>query len=417
MGAFYHGGADNATILGLVTQIPRFMYLAAGETGSSAYFLTSLVGPAMNSSMHNQFKNIAALAFVMLLGLYFAEWLLGFYMVRAIPRYPLPPFAVQSHASVDYDVVYRYNNHGLRGPDFQPGEEYDAVLFGDSFFFGQGVAEGKTLTDILRGKGLKVLNVSEIATNPSDYFHKLNVMKSQGLRSRTVVIGLCMDNDFQDIADKDIGPALVHRYRTPFLAYDARSFLTLERLRYQLGRKTRQIKDWLNHRFFGAPDRETLMVHEFEHRRKFYSDWLRFFADNRPEIMAAMTGYPARPLNRETLSEPEYLEKIQLWPASLEKTTRILLAMPDRLPGTRFLVVLIPGPHYVWGFRSGLYDGYVAQLKKSLSPSFEIIDLHGRTTPRMHFLHDGHWNEAGHQLVASTQFPFLSAAPPQRSPQ
>ncbi|HQK79790.1 MAG TPA: hypothetical protein PK621_08845, partial [Syntrophales bacterium] len=142
--------------------------------------------------MRNLLKNIAALAFVLLLGLYLAEWLLGFYLVRAVPRYPLPPFAVQRHATVDYDVAYRYNNHGLRGPDFHPGEAYDAVLFGDSFFFGQGVAEGKTITDNMRGKGLKVLNVSEIATNPSDYFHKLNVMKSQGLRSRTVVIGLCM---------------------------------------------------------------------------------------------------------------------------------------------------------------------------------------------------------------------------------
>ena len=120
-----------------------------------------------------------------------------------------------------------------------------------------------------------------------------------------------------------------------------------------------------------------------------------------------MTGSPARPLNREALSEPEYLEKIQLGPESLEKTTRILLAMPERLPGTRFLVVLIPGPHYVWGFRSGRYDGYVAQLKKSLSPSLEIIDLHGRTTPRMHFLHDGHWNEAGHQYLADYLVDYL----------
>ncbi|MDI9571027.1 MAG: hypothetical protein QM278_09965 [Pseudomonadota bacterium] len=360
--------------------------------------------------MHNRFKNIATLAFVLLACLYLAEWLLGFYLVKSIPRYPLPPFATQRHATVDFDVVYRYNNQGLRGPDFHPDETYDAVLFGDPFFFGAGVAEGKTLTDILRGKGLKVLNVSEIATNPSDYFHKVNVMKSQGLRSRNVVIGLCMGNDFQGIADKDIGPALTHRYPAPFLAYDARSFLTLERLRYQLGRKTRKSKDWLNHRFFGAPDRETLTAHEFEHRRKFHPDWLRFFADNRPEIMTAMAGSPARPLNRETLSETEYLEKIQLGPASLEKTTRILLAMPDRLPGARFLVVLIPGPHYAWGFRSGRYDDYVAQLKKSLSPALEIIDLHGRTTPRMHFLHDGHWNEAGHDFVATTLFPFLTAS-------
>ncbi len=337
---------------------------------------------------------------VLALGLYLTEWLLGFYLVKAVPRYPLPPHAVQRHITVDYDVVYRYNNYGLRSPDFIPGFLYDAVLLGDSFFFGQGVGEGNTLIDVLQEKGMKVLNVSEIATNPIDYYHKLNVMKAQGLRSRTVFVGLCVGNDFQDIGDKDIDEALVYRYRSPFLTYDAWSFLALERLRYQLKRKLQQLLDWFYSRTGARPVRETVVVHEFEHRRKFAADWLRFFTGDRPELMAAMAGSDKRPLDREKLSEAAYLEKIQLTPPHFFNTVRILKAMPFRIPEARFYLVLIPGPHYVWGLRSPRYERYLSQLKAQMTPIFTIVDLHGWMTPAMHFLHDGHWNERGHCFVA-----------------
>jgi len=359
--------------------------------------------------MAKHLPNIAILLSVFVLGAYLSEWLLGFYLVKAVPRCPAPPYAVQRHVTVDYDVSYRYNNYGLRGPDFHPGTAYDVMLLGDSFFFGQGVAEGKTLADKMTEKGLKLVNVSEIATNPIDYFHKLNVMQAQGLRSRAVVVGLCLGNDFQDIADKNTDPALAYRYRSPFLDYDARSFLTLERLRYQLARKRQRLKDWLQRRLADGPVRETVVVHEFEHRRKFDPDWLKFFTENRPELMAAMAGDSNKSPAGEKMTGTAYLGKIQLTPRSFDQTMRILRAMPGRLPAARFFLVLIPGPHYVWGLRSGQYDGYVGRLKMALSPSYNIIDLHGRTTPAMHFPHDGHWNETGHRLVAEMLLPDLAA--------
>lgn len=352
-----------------------------------------------NSIMRKCLNNILLLIISLLLCTYLAEFLLGFYLVKSVPRYPLPPYALQKHTAVDYDVKYRYNNYSLRGADFRPAVEYDAVLLGDSFFFGQGVGEGKTLGDRWREKGRQVLNVSEIATNPIDYLHKLNVMQAQGLRSRNVVVGLCMGNDFQDIEGKDIGKALTHNYGLNFLAYDGWSFLKMERLRYQLARKGQQLADWLGNRNSGQR-RETVVVHEFEHRRKFDTDWLRFFAGNRPELIEAMAGAQGKPLSAERLSETAYLQKIQLSEESLKSTVAILKAMPGRVPGARIYVILIPGPHYVWGFRSPRYDQYVQRLKGMLAPSVAVIDLHGRTTPEMHFLHDGHWNEQGHRFVA-----------------
>jgi hypothetical protein len=351
-------------------------------------------------------KNILLLVLSSLMCAYLAEFLLGFYLVKSVPRYSLPPYAIQKHATIDYDVRYRYNNYSLRGADFRPTVAYNAVLFGDSFFFGQGVGEGKTLGDRLREKEWQVLNVSEIATNPIDYLHKLSVMKAQGLRSRSVVVGLCMGNDFQDIKNKEIGEALTHNYGLNFLTYDFRSFLKMERLRYQLARKKQKFVDWLAGLVSGQR-RETIVVHEFEHRRKFDADWLRFFTENRPELIEAMDGSQKKPLNAERLSENAYLEKIQLSEESLTKTVAILNAIAACLPNAQIFIVLIPSPHYVWGLRSPRYNKYVQDMKGMLAPSVAIIDLHSRMTPEMHFLHDGHWNEHGHRFVAKIIYEHL----------
>lgn len=337
---------------------------------------------------------------------YLAEFLLGFYLVKSVPRYPLPPYAVQRHTTVDYDVKYRYNNYSLRSADFRPDAMYDAVLLGDSFFFGQGVDEGKTLGDRLGKKGWQVINASEIATNHIDYFHKLNVMMTEGLQSRNIIVGLCIGNDFNDTEDLDLGKALGYRYREHFLAYNGGTFLMLERLRYQIFRKGQQIKDIVTNLISGKR-RETVVVHEFEHRRRYDEDWLRFFTGNRPELIKAMIGSHEKPLSEVRLSETAYLKKIELTEETLRKTADILNAIPPRAPAARLYVVLIPGPHYTWGFRSPLYDQYLRRLKKMLAPSVVVIDLHGRTTSEMHYLHDGHWNEKGHHFVADVLSGYL----------
>jgi len=344
-------------------------------------------------------KQMLLLVVSLLLCAYLAEFLLGFQHVKSVPRYPLPPHASQKHTTVDYDAKYRYNNYSLRSADFRPTVLYDAVLLGDSFFFGQGVDEGKTLGDLWQKKGWQVLNISEIATNPIDYLHKLGVMQAQGLRSRNIVVGLYMGNDFHGIDDKNIGKALSYRYKPDFLTYDGGSFLKMDRVRYQLARKGQQLADWLRNRISGQR-RETIVVHEFERRRKFDADWLRFFTGNRSELVEDMTGSRDKPLGKENISEENYLQKLRLSEQALKNTAEILNVIPARAPAARVYVVLIPELHHVWGFRSPRYDQYIQQLKKMLAPSVGVIDLHGRTTPEMYFLHDGHWNELGHRFVA-----------------
>ena len=344
------------------------------------------------------FKNFILLFFTVIVCIYLAEYLLGFYLIKSIVHIPLPAYAVQKHTTIDYKVSYHYNNYSLRGHDYVPDQLYDIVLLGDSFFFGQGIEEGLTLSDRIQVKGYQVLNASEIATNPIDYCHKLRVLYSHGLKAKNIIVGLCMGNDFQDIGDKQIDGALAYSYRNKFLEYDMLSFLKIERLRYQFRNKWIKLCDHLrkNTDLF----RETIVVHDFEHPRKFYEDWIIFFTNNKSEAIKNMQGYNQPPINTIHLTEDEYLDKIQLTPDSMKNTQKILNRIHEISRPGRVYIVLIPDPHYVFGLKSPKYERFVSATINSLDPSVTVIDLHGRIPADMHYIHDGHWNEKGHQFVA-----------------
>jgi len=350
--------------------------------------------------MNERFQNIILLFVSVTVCLYVSEYFLGFYITKSILHFPVPPYAEQKHVTVDYQVDYHYNNFSLRGPDLDLAQEYDGVFLGDSFFFGQGINEGGTFLDILQQKGYKVLNASEIATNPIDYFHKLRILQSHHLKTKKVVVELCMGNDFQDIGDRKIDDALSYVYRPEFLRYDGFSFLKLERLRYQIRKKWIQFNDWAESRYSGLSYSETVVVHDFELRKKFYSDWIQFFSDNRTDIMKVMQGYDQKPFTDVSMTEDEYLQKLQLNDDSLKNTLKILNTFCKISSPTPVYLVLIPDPYYVYGFQSVKYEEYLHRLTKGLDPSITVIDLHGLTTREMHYPHDGHWNLKGHKFVA-----------------
>ncbi|MFH1081392.1 MAG: SGNH/GDSL hydrolase family protein [Pseudomonadota bacterium] len=361
--------------------------------------------------MNKSLKNILLFCGSILFCLYFSEWLLGFYLTKAMLHFPVSPYSEHRHTTIDYSVTYRYNNYGFRGPDYFPSTVYDIVFLGDSFFFGQGVREGKTFPDLLQSRGFYVLNASEIATNPIDYFHKLRILYSHRLQAGHIIVGLCIGNDFQDIGDKRISETLSHAYRPEFLRYDWFCFLQLERLCYQIRTKWIQFNDWFNGIYYGSPYPETVVVHDFELRKKSSSDWLQFFADNRKDIMEGMKEAGLKPFTDIHITEDEYLRKLQINNASLDKTIMILNAVrniSDPIPVT---ILLIPGPHYAYGFRSVRYSDFLEKLTKTLSASVRVIDLHGLTTAEMYYLHDGHWNEKGHQFVADVIIRHVRSQP------
>jgi hypothetical protein len=350
--------------------------------------------------MNDKFKNIILLFISITICLYVSEYFLGFYITKSILHFPVPPHSEQKHVTVDYQVTYHYNNFSLRGADFDPAQDYDGVFLGDSFFFGQGINEGNTFCSILQRKGYKVLNASEIATNPIDYFHKLRVLQSHRLKTRRVVVELCMGNDFQDIGDKKIDDALSYTYRPEFLRYGSSSFFKLERLRYQIRKKWIQFKDWVESRYSGSPYSETVVVHDFELRKRFYSNWIQFFSNNRMDIMKTMQGFDQKPFTDVHMTEDEYLQKLQISNDSLNNTLKILNTFAEISGPAHVYVLLVPDPHYAFGYRSAKYKEFLHQLSSGLKPSITVIDLHDLTDSTMHYLHDGHWNEKGHQFVA-----------------
>ena len=347
----------------------------------------------------NYLKNLLLMIISVTLCLYFAELMLGFYLVKSVLRYPVPPFSDQIHTTVDYNVRYHYNNISLRGSDYEPHRLYDLALLGDSFLFGQGVDDDTTLQKELEKRGYSVLNISEIATNPIDYFHKLKVMQSMGLKAKNIIIGLCMGNDFQGIGDKRIEKALFYHYRDNFLNYNLRGFLKLERLRYRIRSLIYRFSDKINAMFFSR-HQERIVVHDFERAKAFDSDWLKFFTNNNEEMIKAMRGQGQTPIVTGQIKEDEYLKKMQMDDASVEKTVIIIRAIANSAQTSRVYLLLIPDRYYIYGLRSKKYESSVRRLVDDIKGSVNVIDLHDAFSPADHFPHDGHWNVRGHQLAA-----------------
>ena len=141
--------------------------------------------------------------------LYVGEAAMGLILEKSIALSPVPPHSTQRHTTSDYAVSYHYNNIGLRGPDFDPDVTYDALLIGDSFLFGTGVEENQTITGLLTAGGLRVFVAAEPATNPPQYLQKSKMLAAWGLRSRALVIGLFVGNDFQGLARQEHFRAVV----------------------------------------------------------------------------------------------------------------------------------------------------------------------------------------------------------------
>lgn len=349
--------------------------------------------------MTEKLKNGILLAGSVVITIYIAEYLLGFYYTKSILHFPVPAYAIQRHETIDYQVTYRYNNISLRGEDFIPQRLYDLTLLGDSFLFGQGVDDEITIAGIMRSKGYRVLNASEIATQPIDYYQKLGKLLISGLQTHHIVIGLCIGNDFQGIADKQIDSFLAGRINPNPLTYDFFSYLRLERMTYLLHDKLTRLRNAMG-RLLSDRHREKLILADFEHRMTFYEDWIRFFTGNRRESMEIMRGDINKPIGATGITEDQYIKQMQLNEHSLENTGRIINAIMEKSKPARCDVLLIPTPSYSFTVKSKTYEQFIARFTHALDPAINIIDLHGRMTKDMHFIHDGHWNERGHRTVA-----------------
>ncbi len=282
-------------------------------------------------------------------------------------------------------MAYTYNNYGVRGDDMDFTRLYDILLLGDSFLSGVGVEADEAIDSHLKKENWRVLNASEAATNPIDYFHKLKLLQQYHLRASHVLVGLFFGNDFQDIAHRNIEPVLEGRFKEMPLEYGVASFMKLEKLRY------------LIYVVFKKTFTRNLFIHEFERRKRFRTDWCEWFFDHDERLIQEF-----RRQTYQKMSEAEYLSKSQINAASVAKVSTILNAILRNIPEAgRLHVMLIPDRHYVNGELSTQYDAMKRLLLNRLDSRIDVIDLHGKVSSDMYYPNDGHWNKMGHQFVAA----------------
>ena len=321
-----------------------------------------------------------------LISVYAGEALLYFVLVKSLPGNFIPPGAVHHDQRSEYDVVYQYNNLGLRGDDFSRDQLYDVTLLGDSFFFGQGVDLDKTLYRTLKERHLTVLNASEIGSNPIHYFYRLSVLRSLGLQTHHVIVGFFIGNDFQDIAPiTNLTEALNRPYDQRLLEYDALAFLSLDRSRFLCSAVWQKV--------FHP---EHLRSRAFVKRKRFRDDWIEWLMEGDKAAMAIIRN----PTYRPVADDAEFLAQAQINPASIAKTAQIINAIAAKTAPARMSLMLIPSLHAVRGELGEDYAKAIANFRAALTQRIEVIDLHRKVTPEMYYPNDGHWNALGQTHVA-----------------
>jgi hypothetical protein len=113
-------------------------------------------------------------------------------MGMVMTRDPILDHALRPHSfgrmkSREYNVTYRINSFGLR--DDEPGQG-GLLLLGDSFMEGYGVAQGEIAADLLRGRGLRVVNAGVKSYSPLLHYLWL---RHRGLALRPDTILLFFD--------------------------------------------------------------------------------------------------------------------------------------------------------------------------------------------------------------------------------
>jgi len=331
--------------------------------------------------------------------LYVGEAAMGLIFEKSIALSPVPPHSTQHHATSDYAVTYRYNNIGLRGPDFDPNVTYDALLIGDSFIFGTGVEQDQTITGLLTASGLRVFVAAEPATNPPQYLQKSKVLAAWGLKSRALVVGLFVGNDFQGLAGKDISGLLSASFADAAEPYTWRSFLALQRVRYIIASARAK---WL---------KNALFPHVFERRMKFYDDWSEFFAQG-DAVMAAQM----RNVSPANIDGDEFLRMAQITDETAAKGAALVQAIADASSAADKIVVLLPAASFYQRQYGGAYEKYMRLLRERLSTRYRVVDMHSIGNAGLYLPHDGHLNAAGNRCVAAAIGAVLKRQSPQSCP-
>ncbi len=133
------------------------------------------------------------------------------------------------HRRACFSVEYQANSFGMRDPERKKlGSEHRAVVLGDSFVEGFGIAQGKRFTDLLeKHSGKEYLNFGTSGHfGPTQYYLLYKTLAAQFSHDE-IIIGLYPKNDFTDddlVVWKDSGkyrPFWVGSYPNYEMVYSA----------------------------------------------------------------------------------------------------------------------------------------------------------------------------------------------------
>src|SRR5262249_1716234 len=278
-----------------------------------------------------------------------------------------PPRAVlrQVKNTGDYDVEVRLNDLGLRDDKLlTTATEDDLFVIGDSFAFGWGVNAEDRFSDRLQAiLNRPVFNIAIAGTDLNGYYRLIRYVESNGVTVKRLVISVTMENDLNvyDSTLPQVSTQLPHPIAFPSW--------NLSELRRILASHS-ALYVFLTH-----------AVHQ--------TTWLRRIAVQLGLIIP----------NLEGIGDPNVSDD------ALTTSAHRLLQLAA---GRNVVVLIIPSGRLGVGDQArraqaaGVHARFVALLKAA---GMQVVDLRDRLESggqplSYHFIHDGHWNRAGHQLAA-----------------
>lgn len=283
----------------------------------------------------------------------------------------------------DFRTRIRINEHGLRNDEPVAAADQRLWVLGDSMTFAWGVERQEAYTQVIADQaGIPTYNVAAPGANVCGYQALLYRMPKE-TRPLGVVVGVVLEND---VLPYDCREDAIRSAKTPILDID-----TLDG-----GLSLMQVKLFLTHhsalynvlavslkRVGGLHDLlvKTGIVN-VEHGYK------RFYADDQVERVS-----------RDTSNE--------------------LAKLRDYLPtGTPLAVALIPSRFELIDGDKVYHDTRQAMIRDLNARGIAVIDLfddfHKAGFAGTHFIHDGHWNAAGHQVAGKAIAQWMKMSPEMR---
>ena len=257
--------------------------------------------------------------------------------------------------SQDYKVEVVLNQYGFRDKnDIKKSKKKDIVVLGDSFCFGYGVKEEERFGNVLQKKILDSLRVYNVAFPEShflNYKKNLEYAESIGLKSKKMILGVCMENDLKNY--EDVKKPIYSRWKN--------------------------IKKWFHNNsnlyaFVGQKIHSSEIIENALNSLGVVND------NTLPSIYAVSDAAIESSVNE------------------LEKITKNYKA----------LIVIIPS-RLVWVEKHQTKANEIHQkmIQKLKEKSLNVLDIKfifetksEHPLKEFHFEHDGHWNSKGHELVA-----------------